>query len=348
MRIALVAAAIIVRAVWIAGRIHGGWQIIGNHFVAGLPLLVRNSNPDGENPGVLNSSWLLEQADRMQADPNASAVECMGAALSFAQFFDRSLPEPQTIGRILWCGKPPPEPPNTNAGNQSVDMFTAIQSRSRDLTARATQIEPERQDWWRLRAVLMSFYWGASWTANAESQLDTTMLDDCAFHDPDNSLYEYLAGSYFWNRSWARPAAAADGWFQTIADFDSFRKAVDYYRRAFAKKFLAIGAVGSTAVVPFLDRADVPLTVKFQFLEPNRFNYLRSSAFQSLWQPIRIAVAEHMNKNDFRGVLRLLKNADACWIEQADAAAESTSGFGRAVLGYEVAYIAGGPLRRRA
>jgi hypothetical protein len=357
-----VAATVLVRAAVVASHTEGGWEILGDHLRAGLPRALRGTKSDFDDYGLRKSQWLWEQADRIEADPNSTAADFMGAALTFVQFFNRSMVAVNALGAILWREE------SSAAGDQSVASaqwtisYEDWMRRSHELAVRATKLEPDEPEWWRLRAVLVS----DRRTTRSNWDIDFELLEEGPKHDPNNALYDYLAGSHFWDQSvmhgfrglsgfdidsyqdalsiqrgrqaWTKSirASAAAG-FPAIVDPerrmspivhpDYYQAAMQHYRQAFGKHFLATGAKGSAAVLQFLDHCPAPIAVKLQYLEPMKFNVLRSPIYQIAEGPIREAIAAHLDDRDLVGASHLLEHAELRFIDQAEAAGEPIGQF---------------------
>src|SRR5262245_22792605 len=97
------AAGIVCRALSVASRTEGGCEILGDHMIAGLPPILHRSDFDREPPSAQKCRWLLRQADRIAADPNCTAEDCMGAALLLACVHrGESLLDPRQLGLVVW------------------------------------------------------------------------------------------------------------------------------------------------------------------------------------------------------------------------------------------------------
>jgi hypothetical protein len=371
---AAVAAAILVRAAVVASHTEGGWEILGDHLRAGLPRPLRGVNHDFDDYGVAKSQWLWKQADRLEADPKSTAADLMGAALSLNQFSNQPVLNLDLLSEFLWRDSSATSPNQVAYLPQSFN-YASMQQRSRELAARATSLEPDEPQWWRLRVVLMNFQYGAR-TGSAlvrpdfDSGFDLNLLDEAVKHDPDNALYEYLAGSYLWPRSADHILANRSGWESTefdepltpeeleaarenfalqldalaatgrpvggayperfsptFADPHRFDAAVQRYRQAFTKSFLATGDGGATAMVSFLDHCPGSIALKLQILEPSKLSILRTPIYDAAAWPIERAVQAHESLRNPSIQNRLLEYGQCKLIYQAEAAGEPIWGF---------------------
>ena len=369
---ALACAAVLLRATWVASHTEGGWEILGDHLRAGLPRALRGSGQAFDERGLRKSEWLWEQANRVEADPKAIAADFMGAALSFVQFFNRPGVDIYAFGGILWRDNPTPGGAESTATPQPVVLYEDWMRRSRNLAAHATQLEPDQVEWWRLRAVLMNFRHGVREgprldRLKEDPEFDLELLDEGVKHDPENALYDYLAGSYLWSQSVARGFRSVSGFdvdiereatilqrgheallkqfastvgdhvIPPVSNFDRLRSpvvdreqysiAMEHFRRALARSCFATGAASSTAVVSFLDHCPSPISVKLQYLEPMKFSALRSSAYPNATGPIHEAVAAHLRDRDLAGTIHLLERVALRFLRQAEAAGEPIGQF---------------------
>ena len=376
--IAAIAAAVLIRAGLVASHTEGGWEILGDHLRAGLPRALRGVNQDFDDYGVAKSQWFWKQADRLEADPKSTATDFMGAALSLNQFSHQPALNLDLLGEFLWRDRSATGPDQIASLPQPVS-YAALCQRSRELAARATELEPDESKWWRLRVVLMNFQYGGrnvrsvptSVRPDFDAGFDLNLLDEAAKHDPENALYDYLAGSYLWPRSaghglggrsasfestefddlltpdeietarknhasqldalaaTGRPIAKfyPDRFAPAFADPHRYGAAVQRYRQAFTKSFLATGDAGSTAMVSFLDHCPGSIGLKLQILEPSKLNVLRTPIYDTAAWPIGQAIQAHQSSRNPSTENRLLEYALCKFISQAEAAGEPIWGF---------------------
>ncbi len=77
------------------------------------------------------------------------------------------------VGRLIW-GCPPKNP----LVDDWHEIDRTLQTRAQQLAAKATNLQPEQVDWWRLRALLMVW-------ETVYSHLDTEGLRQALEHDPE-------------------------------------------------------------------------------------------------------------------------------------------------------------------
>ena len=375
---ALTCATLLLRAASVTSHTEGGWEILGNHLRAGLPRPFRGVNQDFDDYGIAKSQWLWKQADRLEADPKSTATDFIGVALSLNQFSNRPTPNLDLLGEFLWRDNSATSP-NQIAYLPHSFNYTTLQQRSRELAARATELEPDEPQWWRLRVVLMNFQYGGrnvrtdptSARPDFDSGFDLNLLDEAAKHDPDNALYDYLAGSYLWPPSAGHGLGGRSAPFEstefddpltpdeietvrknlasqldafaatgrpivrfypdrlapTFANPHRYDAAVQRYRQAFTKGFLATGDAGSTAMVSFLDHCPGSIGLKLQILEPAKLNLLRTPIYDAAAWPIEQAILAHQSVRNPSTENRLLAYALFKFISQAETASEPIWGF---------------------
>src|SRR5690606_2473370 len=68
-----------------------------------------------------------------------------------------------------------------------------------ELAGTAARLEPANIHWWRYYAQLLARCSRFSDDLTPRDPDWVTVLDECARHDPDNALYDYLAARFFWD-----------------------------------------------------------------------------------------------------------------------------------------------------
>ena len=77
---ALACAAVLLRAAWVASHAERGWEIFCDRLVAGLPPIFADHQSSDDRVWFRPKQHLLDLADRLGTDPNATANQCMGMA----------------------------------------------------------------------------------------------------------------------------------------------------------------------------------------------------------------------------------------------------------------------------
>jgi hypothetical protein len=304
---AALVAAILGRAVWVCSRTEGGWGILGEHFVAGLPPpLSRCCTAPFEHPNYQAAKWLLQQAEQLEADPKATVADLMSAAL--ATMHDDSdrgqpwrwLPQPpvQDVGATAWGGWRDDLPDSWFDRAQALDK--SLRDKSRQLAERATLLESDRPDWWRLRAVVVFSTAARGWRGSTD---DLRVLDETRQHDPDNALYDYLIGvECFFESSVERDSG--DGYdVRLIRDAEIFCRAAEQYRQGLAKKLLSTG--GGGVEQRFYERVPGDVRTKLLCMQSWNLSAARDALYTAVAEPIWDAIGLHREAGDLSAMFRL-------------------------------------------
>jgi hypothetical protein len=148
-----------------------------------------------------------------------------------------------------------------------------------ELAEQATKLDPQKVDWWRLRAALL-------FPAGRAAPRDPrwlVLLDDFQTHDPDNALYDYLAAKQLWNQStkWVR----GDPDIQLeILDDEACQEGVYRFNRAQSKPFLALGDVGFTVTADLLKLARIAAQDHPNIVNGCLVHFRRSLVIHDLWR----------------------------------------------------------------
>ena len=143
----IVAAVVVVRACVVAAKYPGGWDILRDRLVAGLPPILANKESAENRVWYQAKQRLLDEAVRVETSSDSTADECMGIAWALAGAMGaRSSPNPAVVGRLIW-GCPPKNP----LVDDWREIDRTLQNRAQQLAAKATNLQPEQVDWWRLR-----------------------------------------------------------------------------------------------------------------------------------------------------------------------------------------------------
>ncbi|HZZ30237.1 MAG TPA: hypothetical protein VFE46_19720 [Pirellulales bacterium] len=264
----VLAGTVLYRGAITAARTEGGWNILGEQLVAGLPHLFAGQQ-SSDQIWYRAKQRLMDAATQMAAEPQATAADCMGMAWLLAGATSaRTSPDPAIVGRIMWGL--PPENPNWNKWQQ---VNRQLLERAQELAAQATQRQPRRNDWWRLRALLM--------LRPEYRQSDVNGLQEGAAHDPDNALYEYLLASEKMNRAFAT-RATDDGPAEYLADEPLFAAGQHQYEWAAHKPALWCGEAGLAAVGPALRAIAAPLPMKLTWSNAAEFEQATLSLVQHI------------------------------------------------------------------
>jgi hypothetical protein len=256
----VVVGGLAVRLVVGAAGTETGWETVGSQWRrATVGWVVGEETPLTRRAPAEQADFWLREADRIVGSPERSAQLCIGAAW----ILDR--PAEDFLGRYLL---PPREPwlpvlfPkfDDQAVAQARQAFESkCAPRCLELAKAATRLEPDNPDWWRTRALLLFEPGELSKGARTPRDLDRWLdvLQECAEHDSDNALYDYLAALRFWAS--AAEYGGMDETFRVhIHDTDRFAQGEEYFRRGQSKSTLAFGLNVHRPVVDVLERSRLP------------------------------------------------------------------------------------------
>lgn len=253
MALFLVAVLILAtRLVWVTAKTETGWQTLGlSWYNAALGLIGRQREPIGDRDPAEQAEIWLREVDRVLAAHPDDAQIAMGAAwmldspgVGFQQKHIKL-----ELERFVYAEF------DHEAIERASDRFEAkCAERCLKLAARATQLQPENVDWWRMRALLLFpsdyFYYDRTPPPRRPDWLAT--LDECLEHDPDNALYDYLAAVCLWGTSAERDSDKSGVDFVRVRDVDQFVEGVGRFERGQRKRYLAVGRTPLPAVAEFL------------------------------------------------------------------------------------------------
>jgi hypothetical protein len=120
----------------------------------------------------------------------------------------------------------------------------------------AIRLDSDNVEVWRQRALLLfqTSYMGSDMQPRRDDWL--SVLDECAKHDPNNALYDYLAALQLWT------SAAEYGWEDggetlTLKDEEAFHQADVRFSAGLAKPHLKFGDAGYPATMAFLSESSI-------------------------------------------------------------------------------------------
>ncbi len=288
------------RLAWVASETETGWEAIRYQWqdVSVGWLGLRPPSIDFLEPPEQADHWLRE-VERILGDSAQDAELAMGAAWVLDS------PDIRFIQRHIQQDGNPSTPPmfGSTLDQEAIDSAKATfekkcHERCLSLAALATQLNPNDVNLWRMRALLQF----NPDTLNPRSGLSLEVVDECANHDPDNALYDYLAAFQLWNAAADYDMAFnedfSDGqWRLTVQDEHLFQQGVERFKEGQKKKYLAIGEAGIPAVAQFLSRSRISKVDQAAVAVSRLLTYRQSVLFYRLWrwQDVREAHTRQMD-----------------------------------------------------
>lgn len=303
----LIAVAVLgSRFLWGASNAEVGWETVAGHWHDWtLGQLGWERTPITEREPTEQAEFWLDEVDRVLGSQQQGAELAMGAAWvldSPRRAFLNTRDPLKRVFNLPFAGEWDRE-----AVQRKNDEFEAMCSvRCLELAAVATNVDPKRVDWWRMRALLLfrdPMLGGESTVRSSDWE---ATLDECAQHDRDNALYDYLAALQLWDES-AELQWDDAGLLVKIHDQEQFLRGVARYERAQRKTHLTTGKSPKPAVVEFvghtslshIDSAHIALS---RSLDGRVLRLVRSSG---RWQEARARVESE--KGDWPAALYELR-----------------------------------------
>ncbi|MCX7427991.1 MAG: hypothetical protein NTW96_20475 [Planctomycetia bacterium] len=247
------------RLFWRATQMESGMGALGLQWRdATLGWVLGAYEPiDSREPAEQAEYWLREVDRVLEAHPNDAALT-MGAALVLDSPGEGFVWRYRKLGSTLTPGRVLPDL-DVLAIRRAKDAFRRqCHRRCLELAATAARLDPTNVQWWRLYAVLL---YRRSWYCDDATPCDPdwlSTLDECARHDPDNALYDYLAARFCW-RAAAEVVVSDAKRGLVIKDAEKFRQAIRRFEQGKAKPYFSVGDADSAAVADFLTHTRTPL-----------------------------------------------------------------------------------------
>ena len=276
------------RLMWLSSNTETGLPTLQSQWWdATLGLILGSDERIASCEPVAQAEFWLGETHRVLKDNPNDAQVAMGAALVLdgpgTDFMGRYLQSIDKFGGISF-----PEIDREGI-KQAEDAFEyRCKDRCLQLATTATQLDGDNVEWWRLRALLL---FHESMNGHGESPRDADWLeiiDECARHDPENALYDYLVANHFWDKS-ADVDFSGEGERLIVEDVERFEEGISRFERGRAKPVFAVGDAGFTATAIFLDHSRLPPTSHISIINSRTIHYQRQSLLRSLcrWQDYR-------------------------------------------------------------
>lgn len=312
------------RLVWRGTQMETGTQSIYTHWRdATLGWVVGDHEPIySRQPSEQAEFWLRETNRVLEASPNDAQLT-MGAAFvldspgdGFVWRFMKRLNSLPAIGTF---------PDLDREGiKQAEDVFeNQCKDRCLELAATAAKLEPTNVEWWRLYALLLQRNTLHSYDATPRDPDWLNTLDECARHDPNNALYDYLAADIYWQAGAEMEFSGASERL-VIKDGDKFKRGTARFERGQAKPCFAVGDSGFTAVADFLSHTKTPLTDHEHLVNSRGIHLRRSVLLHDVWRWQGLRATEQASAGDPTAALNLCRQ-NLHLLDQYEAAGASTA-----------------------
>lgn len=239
------------RAAWVASRTETGWETFALQWkeatlgwFVGEYVRVQDLEP------VDQAEFWLAETNRILSDHPNDAALAIGAACVLDKAMSGFSSRYATRGR--WGVDV-----DHDAIQQAEDKFEELcRKRCLALAAKATELEPSNVNWWRCRALIQfQESWEGLTPRNSDWQEAT---EECARHEPDNALYDYLMAWYLWQTSSERDYDVHPIRL-TITDSERFGQGVDYLERGVRKSRFVVDDPELAALARFVALSRLPL-----------------------------------------------------------------------------------------
>ena len=273
--LALIAS--IAHLIWAASTTDDGWKYVGYSVSDAAYDWIPNqaTTPTKSDPDELADFWLKE-IDRITAENPDSAEVAMGCALFLHASTGLEMPffSMQYGSRKFFDSDNDFTKIMENMHKKKTRFELLTRDRRLKLTKRATELEPDNKDWWRLRAMLLF-----SDPTGSEFQTHTLVwendLKEAASHDPDNALYDYLAANYFWVNSLGfERIEGTENSRASFQDRKSVERGLYYFRSGVKKKFFTVANYNSV---------DIESILKMTSVEEINYSLMSSSVSDSIF-----------------------------------------------------------------
>lgn len=244
------------RLLWLASQTQTGLELLGAQWRdATVGLVAGRRTPVVSRPAVELAAFWLEEADRVLSAQPDSAELAAGAAVALDGptwgFTSKYFWNVHLFDGHLWF-------PSGDEEDSERAFESCCKERCLNLTVAATTLDPSNVEWWQLRALLLlrNPYLFPDGTPRDARWVE--ILEECARHDPDNALYDYLAAFFYWESS--EPESPWEKDRLKVADAEQFARGVKCFERGQTKRSVTVGDGGCSALVEFLTHTRLPKT----------------------------------------------------------------------------------------
>ena len=297
LAVAVVLLILAARVAWHASQTSVGWDLIRHDWARTLATFAGIDRPalSAREPEDQARFWLNEvkRLGAANGTPNVAA----GAAwmldapeTGFLQRYFRAKKSLQGIPGLPLGAQIELE---YDALGRAVDRFEEIcHEQCSSLIEHATNGDSANVEMWRARALLLFRHDYIGPTVFKPRRPDwSSVLDECAKHDPENALYDYLAALSEWTIS-ADYRWEQAGYFLEVRDEEGFERGNRRFAAGLEKPRLMFGTNGNADTVAFLENSSISRMDRLKAAEGRATGARAAKLLYSLlrWQDIRQSV----------------------------------------------------------
>ncbi len=203
------------------------------------------------------ASYWLDEIEHLSADDAEDAEAVMGAALVLdGPDGDYSARHVTNITTAPGGGLIPDI--DRDVLREAEDVYEALCSaKCIALAAKATTLQPDNVELWRLRALLLRRYSLHSSDRAPRGDQFREVLQQAMQHDPDNALYDYIAAKLCWDAG-AELEYRDQNLHLVIKDEEQFERGIAHFDRAMGKPLFATSDRASLLIDKFARQTTIP------------------------------------------------------------------------------------------
>ncbi|NQT35926.1 MAG: hypothetical protein HQ581_00465, partial [Planctomycetes bacterium] len=253
----LLALALGARLAWVASQLETGAETLALSWRgATLGQVGWPRVPLCDRPAADQADFWLAEVDRILAEREPSAELLMGAAW-LLDWPGSSDPYNDLSPAGLAQGGPFPPDGDGSSGYRAEEFEAKCSARCLELATAATEREPGNVGLWRMRALLLFRFSYGNDTQDARRADWRAQLDECARHDPDNALYDYLAARHLWRGNLQSDWHGDDEVFW-VEDPERFAEGTARLEQGLKKKHFTVGATAIPGAAELVRHARLP------------------------------------------------------------------------------------------
>ncbi|WP_339727244.1 hypothetical protein [uncultured Gimesia sp.] len=288
------------RLIWTLGVSADNWRLLGDEWIAQTRSLVNWEIPVSYQTPADQAAYWVQQSQEIEAAQNDPQV-ALGAAwmldtpCRFYQYHTEFDQIRSSYRSRLQLGS---EHETVEARENDFELRTRKACLKQ--SELATQLDPENKYLWRNRALLLFQFQNNAWNPSVfysphsiakknwlelykfipRTENWQAILDECAQHDPENALYDYLAAIYLSSVSTQKNSL----WQTEILDHPKYKLAQHRLRAGLKKPFLKTGFTGQAATFAFLSHTTFTMNQQLQMAESRKNNFREKYILCRLFQ----------------------------------------------------------------